>query len=58
MKKRVFAYLLIILLFLFPFRYAYLQPGEVYVVNMIWMIITILGMLAFIFLTTSDDKAK
>ncbi len=58
MNKRIFAYILIGLVFMFPFRYAMLEPTSSNVVNLVCFLATVLGFIVFLLLTITDGKAK
>lgn len=54
MKTKFFAYLLLAVVFLFPFRYAYLTLTGPNVFSLLNMLATVIGVLIFILLTTSN----
>lgn len=47
MKTKIFGYALIILIYVFPFRYAVLQPTPSNTVNLLCMLATVFGTLIF-----------
>lgn len=56
MKTKTFAYILIILVYTFPFRYAVISPTGSNAINLLCMIATVIGTLVFIFITSSDGN--
>ena len=56
MKTKIFAYALLIIVYLFPFRYAYLTLTGPDVTSLLSMVATVFGTLIFILLTFSDKK--
>lgn len=55
--KKLFPYVLIAVIYFFPFRYAVLAPTSSNLVNLLSMVATILGTLVFVGLTTTDGEA-
>ena len=58
MNKKLFAYVLILLVFIFPFRYAVLTPTPNNMVNMVCFLATIIGFIVFMLMTFSEGKEK
>jgi len=69
MKKKTIAILIIILVYLFPFRWAFLEYPKPVNVNgtmidggraeyVFYFILTIIGFLVFFFMTITDGKEK
>lgn len=56
MKTKIFAYLLIAVVFVFPFRYAYLTLTGPNVFSLLSMVATVIGVLIFMLLTMSDKS--
>ena len=55
--KKIFPYLLLAVIYFFPFRYAVLSPTSSNVTNLLCMVATILGFLVFMGLTITDGEA-
>lgn len=58
MKTKVFPYILIGFVFLFPFRYAFLELTGPSPFSLLSMVATIFGVLVFMLLTISDKPAR
>lgn len=56
--KKIYGILLIAFIYAFPFRYAVLSPTTSNPFNLICMIVTILGTLAFMGLTITDGHEE
>lgn len=56
MKTKLFPYLLLAVIYFFPFRYAVLEPTSSNVTNLLCMIATIFGTLIFMGLTITDGS--
>lgn len=56
MKTKIFGYALIILIYVFPFRYAVLQPTPSNTVNLLCMLATVFGTLIFMGIMMTDGK--
>ena len=56
MKTKIFAYVLLAVIYLFPFRYAYLTLSGPDVTSLLSMVATVLGTLIFMLLTFSDKE--
>jgi hypothetical protein len=56
MKKNVFGFVFIALIYLFPFRYALLEPTSSNVINLLSAVATIIGTLVFMGVMMDDGK--
>jgi hypothetical protein len=56
--RKIYGIILIVLIFVFPFRYSVLSPTPSNTVNLLCMLATILGTLVFMGMTISDGKEK
>jgi len=56
MKTKLFAYALIIFVYLVPFRIAVITPTNSNTINLLCMIASVVGTLTFIALTISDGN--
>ena len=56
MKTKIFAYLFIAVIYLFPFRYAILDPTPSFTVNLLCMIAVVFGTLIFMGLMITDGE--
>lgn len=56
MKTKIFAYLFIAVIYLFPFRYAILDPSPSFAVNLLCMIAVVFGTLIFMGLMLTDGE--
>ena len=57
MKTKIFGYVLITLIYIFPFRYAVLEPTPSNTVNLLCMVATVFGTLIFMGLTMSESES-
>lgn len=55
MKTKIFSFIFITLIYLFPFRYAVLEPTSSNTANLLCMIATVFGTLIFMGLTMTDS---
>jgi hypothetical protein len=58
MKTKLISFVFILLIYLFPFRYAVLEPTSSNTVNLLCMIATVFGTLIFMGLTMTDGGAE
>ncbi len=58
MKRKIFAAALFILLFLFPFRYAFMDIQQPHLFGIVCMIVSLFGFLLCLFIATSDDEKQ
>ena len=58
MKKQIFGYAFIAVIYAFPFRYAVLDPTSSNTVNLLCMVATVFGILIFMGIMMDDGKEK
>ena len=58
MKRKIFAFVFIAVIYLFPFRYAVLEPTSSNTVNLLCMLATVFGTLIFMGLAMSDATTE
>ncbi len=56
MKKNIFGFVFIALIYIFPFRYAFLAPTSSNVLNLLSIVVTIIGTLIFMGVMMTDGK--
>ena len=56
MKTKIFAYLFIAMIYVFPFRYAIIDPTPSFAVNLLCMIAVVFGTLIFMGLMLTDGE--
>ena len=57
MKKKIIATIVILLVFLFPFRFAFLTPEMTGVMSIVNFLLVIVGIIAFLFLTLTPYRS-
>lgn len=58
MKNKVIAWVILLLVFFFPFRYAYLEEHATDVLWILNFLLVVIGMMVFFLLTISNSDEK
>lgn len=56
--KKIIAYLILVLVIAFPFRYAFLLPPDTGMIKMMNFLLVAAGFMIFMFLTLGAEKKK